>query len=103
MAGSFLAGLWKLLTSDSAAGSRPTELPERTSSLIERSRKAASESEIEQINIEADELLNTYLKAQVGGQIDSEHAMSLNLMINHLETAIERRSQALKLRPAGSA
>jgi hypothetical protein len=100
MVGSFLAGLWKFLTGD--GGQRSTDFTQRLTSLIERIRKANSEDELEAIDSETDQLLNDYLKAQANGQIDADQAAALNLVVSHLESAIDRRSRTLKERPAAS-
>ncbi len=98
--GSFLAAVWKFLTGD--GGSRTTGLMQRISALIERVRKTANNDEMEQIEREGDEILNDYFKAQVGGQVDADEAARLNLMIQHMESAIARRSHALSQKPTGN-
>ena len=96
--GSFLAGLWKFLTSD--GGNRSSALLQRIAALTERSRKATSESELHAIEIESDEVLKDFLDAQVKRKIDDREIASVNLMIHHLESVIARRSHALATRPA---
>jgi TRAP-type uncharacterized transport system substrate-binding protein len=93
MVGSFLAGLWKFLTSDS--GNRTDEMLRRIASLIDRSRKAGNASELDAIERESDRLLDEYLMAQVRGQVDADQATRLNLMFNHMESTIARRGNAL--------
>ncbi len=100
MVGSAMAGLWKFLTGDGK--NEATQLLQRISSLIERSRKASSESELAQIETECDEVLSIYLKEQTRGQIDSEQSATVNTMINHLESSLERRYRALRERQASS-
>ena len=68
--------------------------------MIERIRKASSEDELEAIDSETDQLLNDYLAAQSKGQIDADQAAALNLIVSHLESAIDRRSRALRDRLA---
>ena len=98
MVGSFMAGLWKFLTGDE--GQRKSDFAQRLASLVERIRKASSEDELEAIDSETDQLLNDYLAAQSKGQIDADQAAALNLIVSHLESAIDRRSRALKDRLA---
>lgn len=100
MLGTFAAGLWKFLTSDN--GKQTHDFAERLTALIERSRKAGNESEIEEIDRETDELLGAYLKAYSSGQIDADQTATLNLMIGYLQNAIDRRSRALRERQTAS-
>ena len=95
--GSFLAGVWKFLTAD--GGKRTTGLLTRISSLVERTRKAGSDNEMDEIEREGDEIINDYLQAQISGQVDTDEATRLNLMIQHMESAIARRSHALNMKP----
>jgi hypothetical protein len=99
MLGSFVAGLWKFLTGDD--GKQTTDFAQRLSSLIERSRKASNESDIDQIDRETDELIGAYLKAHAAGQVDTDQSATLNLMIGHLQNAIDRRSRTIRERRAG--
>ena len=100
-AGSFLAGVWKFLTGDS--GQRNTDFMKRLTSLTERTRKAASEDEIEALEGEIEEAFSSYLEAQAKGQIELEQIPALNLIFGHLESAIERRRRSLKERASAPA
>ena len=97
MVGSFLAGLWKFLTRDT--GSSNTDFANRLTALVERVRKAGNQTEIDEIERETDELLSAYVKATASGDIEAEQAGALNLIISHLESAIDRRSRSLRERP----
>ena len=95
--GSIMAGLWKFLIGD--GGSYNTEMLRRVASLIERGRKAKSAGELEEIDRDSDEVVSDYLAAQVKGLIDSDQAAQLHMLIQHMESTIERRSRALGVSP----
>ena len=93
MVGSALAGLWKFLTGDDS--NRQAELLRRVSSLIERARKATTAGELTEIDRDSDEVVSDYLAAQVNGLIDSDDAAQINMLVQYLESTIERRNRAL--------
>jgi hypothetical protein len=100
MLGSIMAGLWKFLTGDD--GKQTTDFAQRLTALIERTRKASSEGEIDQIDRETDDLVSAYLKANSKGQVGTDQAAALNLTIGYLQNAIDRRSRAIRERRTGA-
>lgn len=92
--GSMMAGLWKFLTGDS--GKSSIMLIQHLTMLIERIRNARDLAEIDQIERDSEDLISAYLKAHSDGQIGSDKADTINLMIAHLQTSIDRRTRALR-------
>ena len=97
--GSLMAGLWKFLTGDS--GKSSLLLIQHLNLLIERIRNAKDQAEIDAIERETDDVISEYLKAHGQGQIESDKADTINLMIGHMQTSIDRRSRAIRERRIG--
>jgi hypothetical protein len=96
--GSLMAGLWKFLTGDD--GKQTSEFGRQLTSLLERIRNASTQSEIDEIDRDADDLLGAYMKALSKGQVDGDRAATLSQMIGHLQNAIDRRGRMLRERRA---
>ena len=97
--GSLMAGSWKFLTGDS--GKSSLLLIRHLNLLIERIRNAKDQSEIDAIERETDDVISEYLKAHSQGQIESDKADTINLMIGHMQTSIDRHSRAIRERRIG--